>query len=86
MVILIIMAALSFIGKIETIAMIANLFIFITFFSVNLSVIVLRRSAPEIKRPFKIPFNISDIPIISLLGMLMTAVLFGFNVYSLINN
>ena len=85
MVILVIMTAFTFIGKIETIAMIANIFIFIAFFTVNLSVILLRRSLPDVKRPFRIPLNIKNVPLISVLGMMMTLILLGFNIYSLIN-
>jgi len=81
--ILVVMAAFAMIGKIEIIAMIANIFIFITFFFVNLSVVLLRRSAPETERPFKIPLNINNIPVISILGLLMTLILLGFNIYSL---
>lgn len=82
--ILFVMAAFSLIGKIEIIALIANIFIFITFFFVNISVVLLRKSAPETERPFKIPLNIDNIPIISILGLLMTLILLGFNIYSLI--
>lgn len=81
--ILIIMSAFALIGKIEVIAMIANLFIFITFFSINLTVIMLRRSEPQKTRPFKIPLNVSNLPIISFLGMGMTLLLLGFNIYIL---
>ena len=85
-VILVVMTAFTFIGKIETIAMIANIFIFITFFTVNLSVILLRRSLPDVKRPFRIPLNIKNIPLISVLGMMMTLILLGFTIYSLITS
>lgn len=81
--ILIIMSAFALIGKIEVIAMIANLFIFITFFAVNLSVVLLRRSDPGKNRPFRIPLSIGNTPVISILGMAMTLLLFGFNVYIL---
>lgn len=81
--ILIIMSAFALIGKIEIIAMIANLFIFITFFTINLTVILLRRSDPKKIRPFKIPLNVNNMPLISFLGMATTLLLFGFNVYIL---
>lgn len=81
--ILIIMSAFALIGKIEVIAMIANLFIFITFFAVNLTVILLRKSEPDKTRPFKVPLNINNLPVTSFLGMAMTLLLFGFNVYIL---
>lgn len=81
--ILVIMSAFALIGKIEVIAMIANVFIFITFFAVNLSVILLRRSNPQKSRPFKIPLNVNNMPVLSFLGMAMTLLLFGFNIYIL---
>jgi APA family basic amino acid/polyamine antiporter len=81
--ILIVMSAFALIGKIEVIAMIANLFIFITFFAVNLTVVLLRRSDPQKSRPFKVPLNINNMPVISFLGMAMTLLLFGFNIYIL---
>ncbi|MES2872548.1 MAG: amino acid permease [Bacteroidota bacterium] len=81
--ILVIMSAFALIGKIEVIAMIANVFIFITFFAVNLSVILLRRSNPQKSRPFKVPLNVNNMPVISFLGMAMTLLLFGFNIYIL---
>ncbi len=81
--ILIIMCAFALIGKIETIARIATIFIFITFIIVNLSVISLRIREKEITRPFLIPFNIKNIPIISVLGIFMTLVLLSYTIYSL---
>jgi hypothetical protein len=74
----------AIIAKIETVAMIANVFIFITFFIVNLIVIVLRIRHPHVERPFKIPGTIKNIPIISLLGMIMTFILFIINFYRLL--
>jgi APA family basic amino acid/polyamine antiporter len=84
--ILIVMCCFALIGRIEVVALIANLFIFITFILVNLSVIILRRKDKDIKRPFRIPLNISGIPVISLLGILMTLILLAFNIYGLINS
>jgi APA family basic amino acid/polyamine antiporter len=81
--ILIVMCAFALIGKIDTIARIATIFIFVTFIIVNLSVIVLRIREKELNRPFRIPFNIKNIPVISVLGILTTLVLLGYSVYSL---
>lgn len=82
--ILIVMMCFAAIGKIEIVAMLANVFIFITFFVVNVSVVVLRVRNKNLKRPFKIPGNIKNIPVISLLGIIMTLCLFLINFYSLI--
>lgn len=82
--ILIVMGAFTLIGNIETIARIANIFIFITFIVVNISVIVLRFKEKDVKRPFRIPFNIKGIPVIPMFGMLFTLVLLGFNIFGLL--
>lgn len=82
--ILFVMCAFAFIGNIETIARIANIFIFITFIVVNLCVIVLRTKEKNTARPFRIPLNIKNIPVIPILGILMTLLLFGYNLISLL--
>jgi basic amino acid/polyamine antiporter, APA family len=79
------MCGFALIGKIETVAMIANIFIFITFIVVNLSVIRLRIKDKDSERPFRIPINIKGIPVISVLGILMTLLLLGYSIYSLFN-
>jgi len=58
------------IGKIEIVASITNFMIFTTFFFVNLSLIILRIKKPNLKRKFKVPLNIRNIPLISVLGLL----------------
>lgn len=52
----------------QTIAFLTNMAIFITFFSVNVSLIVLRYTMPEIRRPFKVPLNIGKFPLIPFFG------------------
>lgn len=82
--ILLLMLGFALIGNIETIARIATVFIFITFIVVNLSVIVLRIRQKEIPRPYRIPWNINNIPILSVMGILSTLVLLGYTIYSLV--
>ncbi len=82
--ILVIMSSFALIGRIEIVAMIANIFIFITFFIVNLAVVVLRVRHPSVKRPFAVPGNVKNVPVISVLGMISTFFLFLINLYSLI--
>jgi amino acid transporter len=82
----IVMGAFALIGDIEIVARIAAIFIFITFIMVNLSVIFLRVKDKEMKRPFRIPLNINNIPVISVLGILCTLVLFGYNLYDLLKS
>ena len=82
--ILIITCGFALIGDIETVARIATLFIFTTFVVVNLAVIVLRLKDKELIRPYRIPINIKNIPVFSVLGIIMTLILLGYNIYSFI--
>lgn len=82
-VILVIMMGFAFIGNIETIARIATIFIFLTFIVVNLSVITLRVRQKHLPRPYRIPLNIKNIPVISVLGILSTLLLLAYAIYSL---
>lgn len=81
--ILLLMLGFALIGNIEIIARIATVFIFITFIVVNLSVIVLRIRQKEIPRPYRIPLNIKNIPLVSVLGILTTLVLLGYTIQGL---
>jgi basic amino acid/polyamine antiporter, APA family len=82
--ILIVMCCFALIGKIETIARIANLFIFATFLFINVSVIVLRKKAGGMKRPYRIPGTIKDIPLVSIVGILLILLLLYYNVAALV--
>lgn len=66
--------AFAFVGDIVLVANIAVLAIVITFAMVNLAVIVLRYTEPTIARPFRVPLNIGNFPILPLFGL-------GFSVY-----
>lgn len=79
----ILMACFAFIGRLEQVALIANFFIFLTFLAVNSFAISLRFTHAETERPYRIPFNIGNIPIPSALGVLLTLVLLGYTVYGL---
>jgi APA family basic amino acid/polyamine antiporter len=57
------------IGKIEIVASMTNLTVFITFAVINASLIWLRIKAPKLKRPFKVPLNIGKIPVLTLLAL-----------------
>jgi basic amino acid/polyamine antiporter, APA family len=84
--ILIVMSLFALIGNIETIAMIANLFIFTTFILVNLAVIVLRRKEKDLNRPYRIPFTIGSLPIFSVIAILLVLLLLGYNIYGLLTD
>ena len=59
----------TFIGDIVIVANITVFAIVITFTTINLAVIVLRYTEPDIERPFKVPINIGKVPILSLFGV-----------------
>lgn len=69
LVIMITSIAFTFIGDIVIIANIAVFAIVITFAAVNLAVIVLRYTEPDIERQFKVPINIGKFPILPLFGV-----------------
>jgi basic amino acid/polyamine antiporter, APA family len=77
------MVGFAAIGNLETVALVANFFIFIVFLTVNVAVIVLRYKQPNATRPFRIPLNIGPLPVPSVLGILMTLLLLVYSVYYL---
>jgi APA family basic amino acid/polyamine antiporter len=68
-VILITSIAFTLIGDIVIVANITVFAIVITFAAVNLAVIVLRYTEPDIERKFKVPINIGKFPILPLFGV-----------------
>mgnify|MGYP001235078047 FL=1 len=81
--ILLVACGFAAIGDIEVVARIATITIFLTFLVVNLSVIVLRVKQPALERPYRIPWSIGGVPVISVLGVLCTLVLLGYAVASI---
>jgi APA family basic amino acid/polyamine antiporter len=77
-----IMIASSLFALIGDIVLVANITVFaivITFAVINLSVIVLRYTQPNIERPFKVPVNIKQFPIFPLFGLaICTYMMFQF--------
>lgn len=65
-------AAFTLIGDIVIVANITVFAIVITFAMINLAVIVLRYTEPDIERPFRIPLNIKRFPILPLFGIGIT--------------
>ena len=68
-VIMITSIAFTLIGDIVIVANITVFAIVITFAAVNLAVIVLRYTEPNIERKFKVPINIGKFPILPLFGL-----------------
>lgn len=64
--------AFAFIGDIVIVANITVFAVVITFAMINLSVIVLRYTEPELERPFRVPLNIGKFPILPLFGFTVT--------------
>jgi amino acid transporter len=78
------MAAFSLIGNITTVALISNLFIYITFFAVNIEVMILRKTKPQMERPFKIRGTAGGIPVIAVAAVIMILIMLGYNIYALV--
>jgi APA family basic amino acid/polyamine antiporter len=72
-VILIASIAFTLIGDIVIVANITVFAIVITFAAVNLAVIVLRYTEPDIERKFRVPINIGKFPILPLFGLGISA-------------
>jgi APA family basic amino acid/polyamine antiporter len=68
----IMMAAVAILslGGIKTIALLTDLGIFLVYIFINLSLIRLRYTQPNAKRPFRSPINIGRFPILPVLGIL----------------
>ena len=72
------------IGNLKRVASISNMFIFIVFGTVNLSLLRYRfKNRDGEKPPFKIPLNVNNIPIPTILALCTVLILFGYNIYNL---
>ncbi len=59
-----------FSGDIAFVANVDNFTLFVTFFVINASVILLRFIEPEMKRPFRVPLTAGRFPVLPLFGLL----------------
>ncbi len=73
-----------FIGDIEFVANLSNIFLFLTFTIVNLSLIVLRYKYKNLKRNFRSPLNIGNFPLLALFGILTSIFLLIFTISNII--
>ncbi|MDO6760207.1 APC family permease [Tamlana sp. 2_MG-2023] len=76
------------IGNLKTVASISNIFIFTVFGMVNVGLIRYRlKHKTENDEPstFRVPLNIKNVPLPTVFAILTIIVLFGFNIYNLVN-
>jgi APA family basic amino acid/polyamine antiporter len=67
-------------GKVETLASISSFATMIVFIAVNAALIRLRRTKPQLNRPFRVPCTLGVIPILPILGSIVCIIfLFQFN-------
>ena len=72
------------VGEIKFVASLSSLGATLVFTAVNLAVIVLRITAPDLDRPFRIPLRIGKIPIFPVLGVIVSLAIasqYSFPVY-----
>jgi APA family basic amino acid/polyamine antiporter len=81
-----IIAAFSLIGEVKSVALITNIFVFTVYIIINVCVIYLRIKDKDLERPFKVPFNIKNIPVLNVIAILMISVLMVYGVKTLINS
>ncbi|WP_255702739.1 APC family permease [Antarcticibacterium sp. 1MA-6-2] len=78
--------AFGLIGNLKIVASISNIFIFIVFGTVNVALIYLRiklRGKEKDKPPFRIPLNVKNIPVPTVIAFLTILIMFGFNIYNI---
>ncbi|MCM4158919.1 amino acid permease [Antarcticibacterium flavum] len=77
----------ALIGNLKVVASISNIFIFIVFGFVNISLLKFRsdqKGKEEKRPPFRIPWNINNIPVLTVLALITIIILFGFNIFNLV--
>jgi len=75
LVIMIFTAVFAFFENIHVVAGIADFSLFIVYGFVNLSLIILRFKQPHKERKFKVPLNMGKLPLLPLLGLMLTVLL-----------
>jgi APA family basic amino acid/polyamine antiporter len=78
--------AFGLIGSLKIVASISNIFVFGLFGMVNVALLRYRKNhkGKEEEGIFKIPLNINNIPIPTVLALISILILFGFNIYNLL--
>jgi len=78
--------AFILIGDLEIVANLTNVFLFLTFAGVNLSLIVLRYKNKNQKRGFRAPINIGQFSVIALVGFLSSIFMLVFVIWNLLKD
>lgn len=74
----------SLIGNLKVIASISNIFVFILFISVNVALINYRLNGDSDEEPpFRIPLNVNNVPVLTVIAVVGLLVLLGFNIYNI---
>lgn len=80
--------AFALIGSLKVVASISNIFIFIVFIMVNVALLSFRYKNSPSTDPktdlFRVPFNVRNIPVPTILALLSLVFLLVFNVYNII--
>lgn len=71
----------TFISDIGIVAGLSNMFLFLIFILVNLSLLKLRFKRPDQRRPFKSPLNIGKFSITAFLGLLISVIFIIFYIF-----
>jgi APA family basic amino acid/polyamine antiporter len=62
-------AVFAGLGDFAVIAAVTDFAVYVVFLAVNATVLVLRRTRPEIRRPFAVPGAVGGIPVLPILGL-----------------
>lgn len=83
--IVILVVLFALIGNLKVVASISNIFVFLLFLAVNFALISYRKNHEKGKdAPFRIPLNVNNIPIPTILAIIGLLALLGFNIYNLL--
>ncbi|PHN08568.1 APC family permease [Flavilitoribacter nigricans] len=73
------------IGNLKVVASISNIFVFLLFLTVNTALLRYRKTHEKGKdAPFRIPLNVNNIPIPTVIAVIGLLTLLGFNIYNLL--
>ena len=77
--------SVDLIGNLEKVTSLTNISTISIFILMNLSVIVMRFTKPNHSRHFKVPFNINNVPVPSLIGLISSVIFIFVTISNSIN-